>query len=114
MNDTQTEFSMRDDEMNPDESMNKELLEWIEETKQTLKSDNEATTQNEKKLIGTCSICNEKQAKFICLKCGRSVCPSCYYKIIGICKKCVPKETAEKWDGKHPNWGKELGVDWVF
>jgi hypothetical protein len=105
---------MRDDEMNPDESMNKELLELIEETKQSLKINQEATSQTEKEPIGTCLICNDKPAKFICLKCGRSVCPSCYYKIIGICKKCVPKEIAEKWDGKHPNWGKELGVDWVF
>jgi hypothetical protein len=41
------------------------------------------------------------------------VCSSCYFKIIGVCKECVPKDIAEKWEGKQPDWEKELGVEWV-
>ena len=99
--------------MTVNKSMNKELEEWVEETKQTLNFNREDSPYANKKPEGICSICGEHQAKFVCLKCGRSVCPSCYFKIIGICKKCVSKETAEKWEGKHPDWEKELGVEWV-
>jgi len=100
--------------MNPDESMNKELMEWAEDIKQTLQIQKEDSPHADKKPEGNCAVCGEHKAKFVCLKCGKSVCPSCYFKIIGICKKCVPKETTEKWEGKHPDWEKELGVEWVI
>jgi hypothetical protein len=98
----------------PDASMNKDLEEWIGETKHILKSNHKKRIQNDKQPFGKCSICNDNRAKFFCLKCGQSVCPSCYYTIIGICKRCIPKEIAEKWDGKHPTWKKERDGEWIF
>lgn len=93
-------------------SMNEELLKWIKESKDKIK-----TTKSKKgkfkKPKGKCQICGEKTAEAVCLKCNKSVCKSCYFKIIGICKKCVPPEIASKWDGSHPDWEKELGVEWI-
>jgi len=40
-------------------------------------------------------ICGEKTATTVCLKCGKSVCKACHFKIIGVCKKCVPPEIEE-------------------
>ena len=93
-------------------SMNEELLRWINESKDKTKVP-KAKKGKLKKPSGKCQICGEKIAKIVCLKCGRSVCQSCYFKIIGICKKCVPKNIADKWDGSHPDWEKQLGVEWV-
>ena len=96
-----------------DSSMNKELYKWIKETKKDIKNMNKKKEESQKKPAGPCSICGERPAKAICLKCGKSVCLSCHFKIIGVCKKCVPKETAEKWEGKPPDWEKILGVEWL-
>jgi hypothetical protein len=93
-------------------SMNEELLRWLNESKDKIKVP-KAKKGKFKKPSGKCQICGEKIAKIVCLKCGRSVCQSCYFKIIGICKKCVPKNIADKWDGSHPDWEKQLGVEWV-
>ena len=94
-------------------SMNKELYKWIKETKKEIKTSKNFKEEIDKKPSGTCIICCEKPAKTFCLKCGKSVCLSCHFKIIGVCKKCVPKETAEKWEGKPPDWEKILGVEWL-
>jgi hypothetical protein len=97
-----------------DKSMNEELLEWIKETKTNLNINEEKTNDNTiQKPQGKCEICGEKTAKEICVKCKKSVCISCYFQLIGVCKKCVPKETAEKWKNEHPDWEKVLGVKWV-
>jgi hypothetical protein len=94
-------------------SMNKELYKWIKETKKDIKENKKLNEGVDNKPTGPCLICGDKPAKTICLKCGRSVCLSCHFKIIGVCKKCVPKETAEKWEGKPPDWEKILGVEWL-
>ncbi len=96
-----------------DISMNEELKKWISETKKDIESSENEEDFSKKKPSGKCEICGEKTAESVCLKCGRSVCKSCYFKIIGICKKCVPRDIAGKWDGSHPDWEKELGVEWV-
>jgi hypothetical protein len=94
-------------------SMNKELYKWIKETKKEIQTSKNFKEGIDKKPSGPCAICGEKPAKTVCLKCGKSVCQSCHFKIIGVCKKCVPKETAEKWEGKPPDWEKILGVEWL-
>ena len=96
-----------------DSSMNKELYKWIKETKKDIKNSDKKMEESQKKPTGPCLICGERPAKTICLKCGQSICLSCHFKIIGVCKKCVPKETAEKWEGKPPDWEKILGVEWL-
>ena len=93
------------------QSMNEELQKWLEESKEYIKIAKSRTKQ--KKPSGKCQLCGEKKADFVCLKCERSVCKSCYFKIIGVCKKCVPPEIAGKWDGSKPDWEKELGVEWI-
>ena len=93
-------------------AMNEELLKWILESKDEIKT-SKAKKSKTKKPKGKCQVCGEKNATTVCLKCGRSVCKSCHFKIIGVCKKCIPPEIAGKWDGSHPDWEKELGVEWV-
>jgi len=96
-----------------DESMNEELRQWLKETKEEIKTSEKTQDYSKKKPSGMCQICGEKTAEAVCLKCGRSICKSCYFKIIQVCKKCVPKEVAGKWDGSRPDWEKKTGVDWV-
>jgi len=92
--------------------MNKELQDWIKESKDKIQS-GKKEDYSMKKPKGMCHICGENLAEAVCIKCGRSVCKSCYFKLIGVCKKCVPKEISDKWDGSKPDWEEELGVDWV-
>ena len=93
-------------------SMNEELQEWIKESKKEMKKIKEKKGDC-KKPKGKCQICGEKTATAVCLKCGKSVCKACHFKLIGVCKKCVPPEIAGRWDGSQPDWEKELGVEWV-
>jgi hypothetical protein len=92
--------------------MNKELQEWIEESKKSIQI-NKKNNKKLKKPTGICQICGEKKSESICLKCNKSICSSCFFKLIGVCKKCVPTDIAEKWEGKQPDWEKILGVEWV-
>ena len=94
-------------------SMNKELQEWIRESRDKVEKIKKSKKKQNLIPKGKCEICGEKTAKVVCIKCGRSVCKSCYFKIIGVCKKCIPKEIAGKWDGSRTDWEKELGVEWV-
>ena len=94
-------------------SMNKELEDWIRESRDKVETKKKSKKKKSTTPKGNCEICGEKTSKVVCIKCGRSVCKSCYFKIIGVCKKCIPKEVAGKWDGSNPDWEKELGVEWV-
>lgn len=98
--------------MSNNTSMNKDLEEWISQEKEKIK-DIKKNKKQDKKPKGMCQICGEKKAVAICIKCGKSVCKSCHFKLIGVCKKCIPQEVASKWDGSRPDWEKELGVKWV-
>ena len=93
-------------------SMNKDLEEWLLQNKKEIKKEKDKKKQSSKPK-GMCQICGKKTAVAICAKCGKSVCKSCYFKLIGVCKKCVPKEIASRWDGSNPEWEKKLGVEWV-
>ena len=97
---------------NTTESMNKELQDWIKETREIPVDENQNGSNNYEP-EGKCRICKQKDAKFICLKCNQSVCSDCYFKIIGVCKQCIPESIVEKWKGKNPDWEKILGVQWV-
>jgi hypothetical protein len=97
----------------PDTTMNEELKRWIEESKPEIKKSLDEKSKSKKKLKSKCEICGEKQAKHICLQCEKAVCKSCYFKIIGVCKKCIPPEIAGKWEGSVTDWEKEFGVEWV-
>ena len=93
------------------ESMNKELQDWIKETRQIPQDEQKHSSKRTPE--GICTICEEKEAKFICIKCEQSICADCYFKIIGVCKQCVPESVTEKWEGKSPDWAKILDVQWV-
>lgn len=93
-------------------SMNKDLEEWLLKNKDEVKKEKEDTKQGSKPK-GMCQLCGKKTAVAVCAKCGKSVCKSCHFKLIGVCKKCVPKEIASRWDGSNPEWEKKLGVEWV-
>ena len=92
--------------------MNMDLKKWIQESKkETIKK--KIIEKDIKEPEGKCQICGEKKAIAICLKCNRSICNSCYFKIVGICKKCIPSEITSKWEGSQPDWEKQLGIEWV-
>lgn len=97
---------------NSNVSMNEELKKWIDESRDEIKKSKNKKDKC-KSPSGNCQICGERTAEAVCLKCDKSVCKSCYFKIIQVCKKCIPPEVAGKWDGSHPDWEKELGVEWV-
>jgi hypothetical protein len=96
-----------------EEFMNEELKRWIQESKEEVKSLERNKDKVMKKPTGVCQICGKKKAEHVCIKCEKFVCKSCYFKIIGICKKCVSSSISDKWDGSCPDWEEELGVDWV-
>ena len=92
--------------------MNKELRKWMKESNDKVNTEKKEK-YSMKKPKGMCEICGERSSQAVCIKCGRSVCKSCYFKLISVCKKCVPKEISDRWDGSNPDWEEELGVDWV-
>ncbi len=92
--------------------MNEELKEWIKETHAQVK-EKENDQSSKQQATGFCAICGENKAKYVCQRCKKSVCSSCYFQIVGLCKNCVEKETADKWQGKKPDLEKLLGVKWV-
>jgi hypothetical protein len=93
--------------------MNEDLQQWITEEEQAdiLKTLSEKLKDRKPK--GKCSICRVHPAKFVCIKCGNSVCSSCYFTMVGLCQDCLSKDTIEKWKNKKTDWNKILGVDWV-
>ena len=92
--------------------MNEDLEDWVNETAEDFSEDIDSS-HDTKKPKGKCTICGTQVATAVCVKCGRPVCNSHYYHIIGVCEKCLSKETVEKWKKHNPNWKKMLGVDWL-
>ncbi len=60
-----------------------------------------------------CEICGINDAKFVCMKCKKKVCSSCYFNILGLCRNCVSKDVAEAWKGKKKNLKDVLGIEWI-
>ncbi len=94
------------------QEMNEDLKKWLKGEKKR-QSDGKKTSAKKKKIKGKCEICGENPAATTCIKCGRTVCTSCYYHLVGLCEKCLSPDIAEKWKNKNPDWKEELGVDWV-
>jgi len=94
-------------------TMNEDLRDWISTEDQTYISELIKTRSQDKKPKGKCSICRVHPAKSICIKCGVSVCSSCFFTMVGLCQNCLSKETIEKWKNKRTDWKKILDVDWV-
>lgn len=94
-------------------SMNEDLKKWLTERDKEKLSKKIQTHKKSKKPKGMCQICRTNMSSEVCIKCGRSVCNSCYFNLIGLCEKCLTKDTVEKWKSRKPDWEKVLGVDWV-
>ena len=94
-------------------SMNEDLQQWLNEDTRAELSRKIKTKLKDKKPHGMCQICGIKNAKAVCIKCGKSVCNSCYFNLVGLCEKCISKETVEGWKNRKPEWDRILGVDWV-
>jgi hypothetical protein len=96
--------------------MNEELVRWIKESMHDIdvsKTSKTPSDKEEKKPVGKCHVCGEKDAKFTCIKCDNPVCTDCYFHLVSLCKKCLSQTIAEKWKGKKPDWEKTLGVEWI-
>jgi hypothetical protein len=94
-------------------TMNKDLEQWVSAEEQADISKTINTRLKDKKPKGKCDICRVHPAKSVCIKCGNSVCSSCYFTMVGLCQSCLSKETIEKWKNKKTDWKKILNVDWV-
>ena len=97
-------------------AMNEELKEWINETqlKTPLSQSDQKPVEPQKiEPTGKCHVCEKNLAKFTCVRCGAPTCTSCYFTMIGLCKNCLSKYTADKWKGQTPNWERTLGVQWI-
>jgi len=93
--------------------MNKDLEQWVPAEEQADISKIMNTKLKDKKPKGKCSICRVHPAKSVCIKCGNSVCSSCFFTMVGLCQNCLSKETIEKWKNKKTDWKQILKVDWV-
>jgi hypothetical protein len=94
-------------------TMNKDLKQWVSAKEQADISKTMNAKLKDRKPKGKCSICRVHPAKSLCIKCGNSVCSSCYFTMVGLCQDCLSKETIEKWKNKKTDWKKILDVDWV-
>ncbi|PNX45897.1 MAG: hypothetical protein BV459_07505 [Thermoplasmata archaeon M11B2D] len=97
----------------PSITMNKDLKQWVSAEEQADISKIIQERLKDKKPKGKCDICRVHPAKFVCIKCGNSVCSSCYFTMVGLCQECLSKDTIEKWKNKKTDWKKILEVDWV-
>jgi len=93
--------------------MNEDLKEWLSSEEQAMISKTMEEKLKDKKPHGKCSICRVNPAKAVCIKCGESVCRSCYFTMVGLCQNCLSRSTVEKWKNKKTDWEKILDVDWV-
>ncbi|DAC72378.1 MAG TPA: hypothetical protein DSN98_05485 [Thermoplasmata archaeon] len=94
-------------------TMNEDLKQWVSAEEQANISKTVHERLKDKKSKGKCDICRVHPAKSVCIKCGNSVCSSCYFTMVGLCQNCLSKETIEKWKNKKTDWKKILEVDWV-
>ena len=94
-------------------SMNEDLQKWLTEEASEDFTKKIKTKYTDKKPKGMCKICGRKTAKAVCIKCGKSVCNSCFFHILSLCEKCISKETVEEWKTRKTDWEKVLGVEWV-
>lgn len=94
-------------------AMNEDLLEFLSDEERAAISKTMSAKLKDKKPKGKCCICRLNPAKSVCIRCGSSVCSSCYFTMVGLCQNCLSKETVEKWKNKKTDWKTILGVDWV-
>ena len=45
-------------------------------------------------LRATCEICGRERALFVCARCGKKVCPSCFIPSAWLCRSCYEAEMA--------------------
>lgn len=94
-------------------TMNKALRQWVSAEEQADISKTVQERLKDKKPKGKCEICRVHPAKSVCIKCGNSVCSSCYFTLVGLCQNCLSKDTIERWKNKKTDWKKILDLDWV-
>ncbi len=70
------------------EDINKELREWMEEHGIKLQEEKE----EEEKIEGKCEICEIRDAKYRCIRCGKIACMACFWTMLGICKECITEK----------------------
>ena len=79
------------------EDMNKELREWIEEHGVIP----EERKEQEDKIEGTCHVCEIRDAKHRCIRCGNIACLACFWIMLGICKECITEEKMKELKEHH-------------
>lgn len=52
-------------------------------------------------MVEKCDICEAREAKYKCIRCGRNVCADDFWIMLGLCKICVPEEEYKEWKKKH-------------
>jgi hypothetical protein len=89
-----------------EEAMEDELQQWMKEHRDSLEIQ-EVEESHEQPVSGKCTICEVRDAKYRCLKCGKAVCSSCYVVMFGLCERCISPAILKKIrDSK-----KDYGID---
>jgi len=65
------------------------------------------------KVSNVCEICRKRKASFTCIKCGKKVCSSCYFNILGLCTSCVSSKVVAEWKGRKKDLRKLLDIEWI-
>ncbi len=68
--------------------MNEDLKKWMEEHG----VEEAEREEEEEKIEGKCQICEAREAKYRCIRCGKIACSTCFWTMLGICKECLPEE----------------------
>lgn len=79
------------------EEINEELRKWAEEHGIKMKKEE----KKEEKIQGKCEICGIREAKYRCIRCNKIACLSCFWKMLGICKECLPEEKIKEQKEHH-------------
>lgn len=100
---------MMDEMENDIATVNEELRKWMEEHGIPIEERAEEEEEEKEEIKGKCEICMARDAKYKCIKCGKLVCPSCYWIMFGVCRECISEDVMKKWRER----GKDFGIDWV-
>lgn len=89
--------------------MNKELREWLTEHGELGKKEEGYDEKQVEPISGKCQICEARLAKYRCMKCNKTICPSCFWVMFGLCESCISPEMIKKIrDAK-----KDYGIDHI-
>jgi hypothetical protein len=78
-------------------NMNEELRAWMAEHGVEM----DGTDESDEPVAGLCELCEIREAVIRCIECGKQVCRSCSWTMLGICKDCLTEEQFKEFKEHH-------------